>query len=175
MKPVRTVHRRRRLVKAPEREFLGYGCWLLTCGTRGRAPLFRDRAGWAETVLHAAAVLAPQSGLVLDAMCVMPDHVHLLVQAARRAVREPRPFLETWRRATTRVCIPGPGALWHDAHRERELTQPVDHCLALDYVVQNPVRAELASEWTDYEWTFSRFHAETPWRPAPPPTNGGSL
>ena len=172
MTVVRAVHGRRRLVKAPEREWRGAGAWLLTCGTLGRASLFAVDHALAAAVLTAAHDLAPVHALQLDAACVMPDHVHLLLQATRKDTESPSPFLHAWQQAVMRERrTGGANGLWQEAWGLRALPLAADHCLALDYTVQNPVRAGLAAAWTDYEWTFSRFHDTSPWQPNATPAN----
>ncbi len=106
----------------------------------------------------------------LFAYCIMPNHVHLLIQS-RLGKKLPEggttakyPITDAMRLlkgSTARNCnlqLGRSGAFWthesydHFIRDERELEN------VIAYILHNPVKAGLVGEWTD--WKFSYVHPE---------------
>jgi putative transposase len=93
------------------------------------------------------------------AYCIMPDHVHLLLEGVtddadlREAMR--RWKLRTgydWRR---RHETP----LWQTSYQDRVLREHDDIRAVVRYVLNNPVRAGLVRDATEYAWSGSSRHS----------------
>ncbi|SRR6266498_3757052 len=102
----------------------------------------------------------------LLAYCIMPNHVHLLIEPSKvRTIQHKGksanyPVTETLRLlkgSTARDCnmaLKREGSFWqhesydHFIRSEDELEQTIK------YILQNPVKAGLVKEWTDWEFTY---------------------
>ncbi|MFN3323053.1 MAG: transposase [Bryobacteraceae bacterium] len=90
--------------------------------------------------------------------CLMPNHVHLVV-APQREDSMARAIGQTnWRYAQyVHVKRQRQGHLWQSRFYSCPLG-PAHLALAMRYVEQNPVRADLAGSAVDYEWSSARAH-----------------
>jgi REP-associated tyrosine transposase len=89
------------------------------------------------------------------AYCVMPDHVHILLEGMsddadfRNAVR-------VWKLRTGYAWrMKHQTALWQIGYWERVLREKDDARAVIRYMLENPVRAGLVARFTDYEWSGS--------------------
>ena len=120
----------------------------ITIAVKGRMPVFANPA-----VAAAAGDVLRRHAAVADvpvyAWCVMPDHVHLLLGASPSCdivtfVGQVKNLAqrEAWR-------LGGKGAFWQTSFWDHVLRgdEPLAH--ALEYVLNNPVRAGLVERWCD--------------------------
>jgi len=141
----------------------GYrGChrYFVTTCTHLRNPYFADAQHASDLATRIAPAFAEQEFEVL-AYCVMPDHVHVLIEGRsddadfRRAVRVWK--LQSgysWRRRFEQP-------LWQIGYWERVLREQDDIRAIVRYVLDNPVRAGLACRAVDYPFSGStRFTLE---------------
>ncbi len=140
--------------RLPTFDYLGGHRYFVTCCTLGRRPLFE-----AQPVVDAAALQILQSARAYHfevlAYVFMPDHVHLLVEG-RREDANFRLFMRHWRKRTTmrRQATSG-GVIWQDGYFERVLRGADGTQAAIDYILNNPVRAGLAQNPMDYPFAWS--------------------
>lgn len=122
--------------------------WLVTIGTAGRASVFAN-----EDIARAMAALMEErcvlGGVALDAYCLMPDHGHLLIQVTTGNLVD---VIRDIKSRSTRLWWRhgGRGALWQRSFHDRGLRTPHDYDLAFTYVLENPVRAGLVADWSEY-------------------------
>ncbi len=85
--------------------------------------------------------------------CLMPDHLHLLLQAAGMDVLG---FVRSFKSWTTRRSWAAghAGPLWQPGMWDRSVRGPADFAKTLAYVYENPVRAGLVAEAVDRPWTY---------------------
>jgi REP element-mobilizing transposase RayT len=121
----------------------------LTVRAYERQPLFdnRELAGCVRTqILRAASA----SGYAVVVYCIMPTHVHLLVEG--RAGRSP--LSEFMKRAKQyagfygRKIIDAP--VWQPGYLGRALREAEDTRTVLAYILDNPVRLRLVASPRDY-------------------------
>ncbi len=121
--------------------------WLGTIGTAGRVAAFADPA-----LARAVATLLDDRctaiGSTLGVYCLMPDHVHLLVQITAGNLID---VVRDAKSRTTRLWWQhgGTGPLWQRSFHDRGLRTPDSYYHALAYILNNPVRASLVADWTD--------------------------
>jgi len=94
----------------------------------------------------------------LLAWCLMPNHVHVVVEMERGVslsdvVRSWKSF--TARRANAHLQRTGP--FWHADYFDRYMRNEEHLTQTIDYVEQNPVKAGLAAEPTDWKWSSAYF------------------
>ena len=96
---------------------------------------------------------AARARMILYAYCLMPDHIHLLVQP--EANTNLISFVQGFKSKTTRAYwrSGGAGKLWQRGFYDHILRRTEDIQQTTRYILANPVRAGLADDVTRY--TFS--------------------
>ena len=126
----------------------------ITIAVKGRTPVFASPAVAAAAVdvlrHHAAATSVP-----IYAWCVMPDHVHLILEASSTCdiVTFVGQFKNLAQREAWRLGIKGTfwqTSLWDHFLRGDERLEQV-----VEYVLNNPVRSGLVERWCDYQFSGS--------------------
>jgi REP element-mobilizing transposase RayT len=118
----------------------------------GRKP-FTERAV-AEVDVDSLNWLREHRGVCIYAYCLMPDHLHLLM----RLGEDSHPLgtvLGAMKSFTTRQWwqLGHRGMLWQERFHERILREGDDPANMVLYTLENPVRAGLVREWTEYQWS----------------------
>jgi REP element-mobilizing transposase RayT len=142
-------------------------------------------AGHGECWLRRPEVAALVEGALLHfdtqrylllAWCVMPNHVHALIET-----REGWPLdgvLHSWKSFTSHEAskilrgvasgtpaLPGrqrqrpTGAFWQREYLDRYVRNAEQYANVLAYIEENPVKAGLAKIKTDWPWSSARFRA----------------
>lgn len=92
--------------------------------------------------------------IMLLALAIMPDHMHLIVFAASVADLSRSMQLIKGRFARRYNHVLGrAGAVWQSRYHERTLRDEAALVRAIQYVHHNPIEAGLASEVGDYAWS----------------------
>jgi alanyl-tRNA synthetase/REP element-mobilizing transposase RayT len=151
-----------------------WGKYMITFTTRDRDILSEtERSIVLDSILHARKL----GQIHLYAACVMPDHVHLLIepQVKSRPLDENPEFytltdilqpiksvtshkiLKARRDATGNENIHN---LWEKESFDRLIRSESDLCEKYDYIIYNPVKEELVRRAEDYRWTWCREFAE---------------
>ena len=115
------------------------------------------RDAWAElavTELHAAALA---TGFSLDAYCVMPDHVHVLVAGDAALDSNLKGFAHRFKQALGFKFKQATGnALWHRSYYDHVVRDQEPMIAHLAYILANPVAAGLVE--TPDAWRYSGPH-----------------
>ena len=124
-------------------DYRGPHAYSVTCCTHGRQKYFADVSVVATVVGELHRTSAEHQFEVL-VHCVMPDHLHLLVQG-RCEDSALRPFVKLWRQRTAIAFSRARGhRLWQAGYWERTVRSSEDLRQVADYIIANPVRAGLA-------------------------------
>lgn len=106
----------------------------------------------------------------LIAYCVMPNHVHLLIELL---ALDPKPhhgksakypvgdMMRLLKGRTSRYCnlaLNRNGAFWHHESYDHYVRGEEEFSRIIAYIINNPVKAGLAKEWKD--WKFSYVNLE---------------
>jgi putative transposase len=135
-------------------EYRGHYRYLITAVTRNRAPFFINSAV-ANGIAAQIQTFFTSRDLEVIAYCVMPDHVHLLLEG----ISDRADLIEAvriWKQISghawkARAHTP----LWQSGFHDRVL-RPEDDCRSVvRYILQNPVRAGLVRCPSDYRWLGS--------------------
>jgi len=85
--------------------------------------------------------------------CLMPDHVHLLVLNLRGSLMDFMRLLKGRTAQGLRKSVSG--AVWQRSFHDHLSRRTEDIAETLRYLLENPVRAGLVSEWPRYPWCGS--------------------
>jgi putative transposase len=144
----------RKAIRLPRDTYEGRGWYFLTLCCHDRRPLFRDPeiSAWLVGKLKSQAA---DYGFLLHAWCVMPDHLHLLVEGASESSNVLE-FIACFKQCTGfEAKRKVRGKLWQRYSFDHVL-RPND---SLDpiawYIWMNPVRANLCAAPEDYPFSGS--------------------
>jgi putative transposase len=136
-------------------DYRGAYRYFVTCCTSGRRRVFIEGDVvqlLVQQILHAGSM----HRFAVLAYVFMPDHLHLLVEG-QTADADFRAFMRFLRRRTAieyrRLKLL---ELWQDGYYERVLRREEGTPAVISYILDNPVRAGLVENATDYPfgWTI---------------------
>lgn len=153
----RTPHRLAR------EEYFGQKWYFVTFCCERRTPVFvnEDRAHWIVEFMKAESA---RHEFVVDAYCVMPDHLHLLV-LGMRPTSNLLAFAKSLKQKSAYTYQQEVGIrLWQKNFYDHVLRSSEETSPAAAYIWMNPVRKGLCKRLEDYPFSgsFSR-----PWKIAP--------
>jgi REP element-mobilizing transposase RayT len=135
----------------------GTGRHFLTICCRERRAVF-VASSTVDPVVRQFLTVAGASDVAVLAYCVMPDHVHLLVESGD--VKQVAEFVRLskqrssfhYRRETGRL-------LWQPSYFDRTLRNGEDLFPVLRYLIENPVRAKLCNDVRAYPFWGSPLYS----------------
>jgi len=83
------------------------------------------------------------------AYCIMPDHVHLLISASlKKGIVD---FIREIKSLSTKICWKHgyKGRIWQTSFYDHFIRKSEDLERTVRYILDNPVRKNLATEWQD--------------------------
>lgn len=135
-------------------DYRGPHRYFLTFGTHRRRERFRDSQIVAMVVRHFRRT-ARREGFAILAYCVMPDHVHLLVEGTTPQ-SDMRRFVKGTKQSSAQVYSRmKEGCLWGEGCHDRMLRRDTDAREVARYIVWNPVRAGLTATPAAYPYLGS--------------------
>jgi putative transposase len=145
-------HRRRKRIRLDLESYAVPGTvWHVTIGTLERQPIFREQ--WiAQAIVESITFQCRKTSSDLLMYCVMPEHVHMVIGIAddgdlMAIIHDFKSFTTNlWRKRT------GKRRLWQESffdHGVRK-SERMDDLVA--YVVENPIKEGLVTNWRDYPW-----------------------
>ena len=153
----------RRSIRLPGYDYRQAGAYFITICTRGRECVLSDPtvSGIIHEVWQSLPAWFPT--ITLDEFVVMPNHVHLVLTPLEQPDGEWYPLsriLHTMKgysgRQANRV-LGREGAFWQHESYDRYVRNEEELGRIIAYVVNNPVKAGLASTWTEWPWTWSKY------------------
>jgi REP element-mobilizing transposase RayT len=150
---------KRKSIRLAEQVYSVYKVFSITIGVSDRYPWFELYPGLADTAMRLLIDLASERRTALYAWCVMPDHVHLLLQD-----RDLVEFIRLFKGKMTpqsRALEPT-RALWQESFYDRCMRTEESLTTVAVYIWRNPVRAGLVDQASDYRWSGSSVWPE--WR-----------
>jgi putative transposase len=112
-----------------------------------------------------------RDGKVFDlyAYCIMSNHVHVVFEPLSRSEchsdlqhSNPMPLnkiMQSLKRHTARqanIILGREGAFWQDESYDRAIRNNEECIRTVNYVLENPVKAGLVSQWEKWPWTYCR-------------------
>jgi REP-associated tyrosine transposase len=129
----------------------------ITICSLNRMSIFRDTDFTRACVaLLETRVQALEVGL--HAYCFMPDHLHLLINPSEDTSIVD--FLRDFKGRSTRLAWQHgrQGKIWQDRFYDHLLRKDEDIETVVQYILDNPVRAGIVSDWSAYPFCGSRRH-----------------
>ncbi|MFT5015704.1 MAG: putative transposase [Limisphaerales bacterium] len=120
-------------------------------------PMFLAQEGVAEIIINSWFFLQ-ESGIYIYAICVMSNHVHLVVRALDEAVEVPIGQLIGRHKSFTAHKINGlfkreEQGVWNRTYFDRRV-RTGRFSAVIWYVLNNPVKAGLVDDWRDWPGTY---------------------
>ena len=151
--------------------YVGFQRYFVTTCTAFRKPIFKDdviATGTTTTILTTAATF----GFAVPAYCLMPDHIHLLL-AALSQTADLAAFMKQAKQLGGLAYRQARGqSLWHSGYYDRILRDDEATFAVARYILENPVRAELAQELGEWPHAGSSCYTwpelRTAWELATP-------
>lgn len=126
----------------------------IAIAVKGRRPVFANPAV-ADAAVHILRRHAAATGVPVYAWCVMPDHIHLVIEASVTCdiVTFVAQFKNLAQRAAWRLGVEG--AFWQASFWDHFLRGDERLDQVIEYVVNNPVRTGLVERWDEYRFSGS--------------------
>jgi len=121
-----------------------------------RRPLF-SKSEFAGILEAAVKQYASFYEMDLIAYCIMPDHLHVIIQP-QGAVPVHRYIRSLKGRATYLLHKAGVvGRIWQRSFYDHIVRLAEDLPIAVRYVLENPVRSGLVNGFSEYPWSWDRY------------------
>jgi putative transposase len=151
--------RRRKPHHLPDAHYSVVGAvYCVTMCSRHRAMVFRDE-NLSDGVIRSLRFYRDRGDFYLNAYCLMPDHLHFILQLRDSATPEEnriRRVIAAFKSyTTTKVAWPLGihGVLWQRDWYDHIGRSYDDVDCQCRYVLNNPVWNGLAETWSDYPWS----------------------
>ena len=131
----------------------GVMCFITIC-TEGKIPSFQNEA-LTLVFIDQLKTDAELNGVRVFAYCFMPDHLHLVI--APGIEKDIVKFVGEYKGRTTRIAwkFGVKGKFWQTSFHDHFLRKEEDVRDTVMYVLHNPVRKGLVSEWREYPYAGS--------------------
>jgi len=129
---------------------------LVTTCCHDRAPLLADPV-CAGIVLDALRWMDRHQHLILHAAVVMPDHLHFVAVPLNADWAKLLGSMKGFSARRINKRLNRHGAVWHAQYHDRHISSHRDLALAIDYCLDNPVRAGLVAAGSSYPHFWSRY------------------
>jgi putative transposase len=99
-------------------------------------------------------------GYWLRAWCLMPNHIHVLVQVTTMPMAE---FVKRWKGYTALKCNQRSGrsgAFWADDYWDTYMRDEQQEWATVHYIENNPVKARLVAMAREWPWSSARVRDE---------------
>jgi putative transposase len=126
--------------------------FFITISTHQKYPWFRQHFRLCETAIKLMRDLAFANGIKIYAWCIMPDHIHLLLQG-----KEIIGFIRLFKGKMTPEArsIDPKRHLWQRSFYDHALRKEESLSDIVCYIWENPVRAAIVENPLDYSWSGS--------------------
>ena len=126
----------------------------LTIGTNGRRPVFGDPSA-ANSAIAVLTRLASQRAVMVYGYCIMPDHIHLVISVP--PTYDVPTFVGQFKNLTQRAVwqLGIVGTFWQKSFWDHAIRSNESLEETVRYVLNNPVRRGLATDWTEYPFVGS--------------------
>ncbi|MBI2471553.1 MAG: transposase [Planctomycetes bacterium] len=131
----------------------GVNCFVTVC-TDGKIPSFQNNV-LTLAFIEQLKTDAASSGVQVFVYCFMPDHLHLVI--APGTTKDIVKFVGEYKGRTTRIAwgFGMKGKFWQTSFYDHFLRKEEDVRIVVMYVLNNPVRKGLVSEWREYPYSGS--------------------
>ena len=162
----------RKDIRLARDEYVGKRIYFLTICAENRRPIFRE-GGRPRAAIEELSKVASRLNVPVHVYCVMPDHVHFLVEGVT-AQADVVKFVAQWKQGTGFALRQElPRRFWQKGFYDHVLRRAEDSEAVAWYIWMNPVRKGLAAKPELYpfsgsltmEWPRRVAPAEHEWEP----------
>jgi putative transposase len=155
-------------IRLPDLNYTGRATYFLTLCCENRNRIFL-KTEYAREIIEKLRDYAVQKQFAIHAYCVMPDHLHALVEGQTDASDLPS-FVKLFKQVTAFQYKSRTGQrLWQKAYYDHILRQSDSLDGVAWYIWLNPVRARICANYKDYPLSGSFTGVWTAWPTAPTP------
>ncbi len=150
----------RKNIRFARHDYVGRRIYFVTVCTENRRPIFLDTT-LAATAVDSLKTLSSSLNILVHAFCVMPDHVHLLLEGKTNESDLVK-FLARWKQTTGYLFRKQlPPRFWQRRFYDHVLRNAADSESVAWYIWMNPVRKGLMADPRQYPFSGS-FTVEWP-------------
>lgn len=97
------------------------------------------------------------------AYCIMPNHVHLVITPFEKTENQEyslSEILHNIKRNSAKQSnkiLGRAGSFWQHESYDHFIRDDAEQERVVKYVLNNPVKAGLVGEWTDWQWSYSKY------------------
>ena len=158
MRPMVVVPRKN--IRLARNEYAGCRIYFLTICSENRCPIFRN-ASRAEAGIELLRRVSKSMDILVHAFCVMPDHLHVLVEG-KSATSDVVKFVAQWKQSAGYLFRNElPRRFWQRRFYDHILRHAKDSDPIAWYIWMNPVRKGMVAEPQQYPFSGS-FTMEWP-------------
>lgn len=148
--------------KIQKKYFSRYDAWLDRCE---HGPRWLESENIAQIVADEIHSKADRQYRLM-AYCIMPNHVHLLIELlalaplhhhGKSAKYPVGDMMRLLKGRTARMCnlaLNRNGSFWHHESYDHYARNEEELARIIAYIINNPVKAGLAKEWKDWKFTY---------------------
>ncbi len=129
---------------------------LITTCCADRQPLLADPVA-AALVLESLQWLDTAQRLLLHVAVVMPDHLHFVADPLGADWPSLLRMMKSFTANRIGKCLQYDGKLWQTQYHDRRIHSDAQLAVAIDYCLQNPVRAGLVATASEWPHSWSRL------------------
>jgi putative transposase len=144
------------VARLPRSTFPAFGVWHVTTRGVARQRVYRDGDD-ARRFLEELGGAIRRFDLYGHALCLMPNHYHLVVECARDLLSLALHRVNGAYAAAFNAKYTRSGHLWGDRFALWQIRDEEHLRAACEYVAANPVRAGLCDRAADWRWGWSRY------------------
>ncbi len=141
-------------------EYIGKRIYFVTICAERRRPIFRNCTR-ARAAIQELKKVAGRMDVMIDAFCIMPDHVHILAEG-KSPVADLVKFVKEWKQGTGYMFRDElPPRFWQRRFHDHVLRRAEDSESVAWYIWMNPVRKGMVEDPRAYPFSGS-FTVEWP-------------
>jgi putative transposase len=144
------------MARLPRSALPAHGVWHVTTRGVGRREVVLDREDGRDFLVQLWRAVE-RFELRALALCLMPNHYHLVVEGLRDALSKAMHRINGVYAATFNAKYRRSGHLWGDRFALWQVRDEEHLREACSYVLNNPVRAGLCERAADWPWSGSRY------------------
>jgi len=100
----------------------------------------------------------------LQAYCIMPNHCHIVLRPLRKAGNDDHGLTQITHNIKrnsafqANAILGRSGTFWQHESYDHYARNEVELQRIIKYVLQNPVKAGLVTNWQDWKWTYCKYN-----------------
>ena len=150
------LEKRRKNIRLPRESYeISSQIFSITICIKDRRPLFQNET-WAKLILTSLKTGPFGKDTELYAYCLMPDHIHIQLSLLETNLMD---LINGWKSFPANLLRRNGliGPCWQRGFYDHAIRKEEDIRTVAEYIVNNPVRANLVENWVDYPFSWCRW------------------